>query len=343
MSNRRSRFRSGLSDSTKLTNCLNSLALLLAESPSHISLQIDGFRQNSQYLEDVTLTGSGTTGNVTFRRGPDDDRAASEQIQNILYEAQTAGAAGNGITIEYRAPVVAVAATATLDLTNDIVLTSVATGAARNTTTFTLQVLAAAANPSNTILANFTGTSSAITCTITPNDGTNNSVTPVDLTTAQLRELITTGSVAGKTVTVTDSSSLRALQTATGGGAANLADAGEGDGVVATFSGGVTGHAAQSVTVTGSAIVVYVASGVTTAAQIVSAITGSGPAVALVSATATGTGAETQTSPVAPINLQEGADAATLETYDKADIIEIKRLRNRKWLIVIDTNANPAA
>lgn len=129
-------------------------------------------------------------------------------------------------------------ATATLDLTSDITLTSVATGTARNTTTFTLQVAPAAANPTNTILADFTGTASAIVCTITPNDGTNNAATPVNLTTANLTELINTGSVTGKTVTVTDGSSLRALQTATGGNTTNLADGGEGDGVVATFANG---------------------------------------------------------------------------------------------------------
>ena len=133
-----------------------------------------------------------------------------------------------------------VAATAVLDLTNDITLTSAAAGTGRNTNTLTLQVAAAAANPTDTILADFTGTAAAIVCTITPNDGTNNGATPVNLTTAELVELINTGAVVGKTVTVTDASSLRNDQTATGGGAQNLADSGEGDGVVATFSGGTT-------------------------------------------------------------------------------------------------------
>lgn len=62
--------------------------------------------------------------------------------------------------------------------------------------------------------------------------------TPVSITTAELAELITTGAVAGKTVTVTDIGGIRALVTATGGGAQLLADAGEGDGKVATMSGG---------------------------------------------------------------------------------------------------------
>ncbi len=131
-----------------------------------------------------------------------------------------------------------VAATATLDLTNDITLTKVAL--AVNTGTFKVVVNAAAANPLATVLAVFTGTAAAIICTITPNDGTNNSATAVDLTTAELRELITTGAVSGKTVTITDVGSLRALQTAAGGGAAPLVAAGEGDDVTATFANGVT-------------------------------------------------------------------------------------------------------
>ena len=131
------------------------------------------------------------------------------------------------------------AATGVLDITNDITLTSVAKGTARNTTTFTLQVLTAAANPTNTILFAFTGTAAAIICTVTPNAGTNNTATPVPVTSADLVQLITAGIVTGKVPTITDLSSLRALQTATGGGSADLVDAGEGDGVVATFSGGL--------------------------------------------------------------------------------------------------------
>jgi hypothetical protein len=129
-------------------------------------------------------------------------------------------------------------ATATLDLTADITLTSVAQGRARNTNTFKTIVNAAAANPTNTILVSFTGTTAAIIATITPNDGTNNGSTAVNLTTAELVGLINTGVVAGKTITITDASSFRALQTATGGGAQNLVASGEGDDVTATFSNG---------------------------------------------------------------------------------------------------------
>lgn len=138
----------------------------------------------------------------------------------------------------YKGTLTYVAATAVANLTNDITYTSVAKGPARNTNTITIQVLAAAANPTNTVLVAFTGTAAAIVITVTPNNGTNNSATAVNLTTANLVQLINTGLVTGKTVTITDASSLRELQTATGGGAQNLADAGEGDAVVATFSAG---------------------------------------------------------------------------------------------------------
>lgn len=148
-----------------------------------------------------------------------------------------------------------VKATAVLNLTADITLTAASPSVARNTSTFTIQVLAAAANPTNTVLVAFTGTSAAITCTVTPNDGTNNSATPVDLTTAELVELVNTGAVVGKSITLTDASSLRALQTAAGGDATALADAGEGDGVSAAFAGGIDQiAAAEDVVISGPTI-----------------------------------------------------------------------------------------
>ena len=166
-------------------------------------------------------------------------KSIADSLLDVIIENQTQlNLALDKLDVDAASVTPAVAATATLNLTSDITLTSVATGAARNTNTFTVQVLAAAANPTDTILADFTGTAAAIVLTITPNDGTNNTLTPVDLTTAEMAELINSGVVVGKTVTVTDGSSLRALQTAVGGDATVLADAGEGDGVVGTFTGG---------------------------------------------------------------------------------------------------------
>jgi len=119
------------------------------------------------------------------------------------------------------------AATATLSITTPITLTSVAKGRTRNTNTFKTVVNAAAANPGEAVLVSFTGTSAAVVCTVTPDDG------GLTLTSQELVELINNGSVSGKDVTITDTSNLRALQTATGGSTANLAQVT----ITATFSG----------------------------------------------------------------------------------------------------------
>ena len=158
--------------------------------------------------------------NETFN----DMQAREKQLKKINFEA---------------AYIATVAASGSIATTTPIVVTAVTSGIAANGTTVTIQVEAAAANPTDTVLAVVTGTSAAIVITITPNDGTNNGATPVPLTTAELRELIATGDVVAKSMTVTDASSLLDEITATGGGADNLADSGEGDGEVATLSGGV--------------------------------------------------------------------------------------------------------
>jgi hypothetical protein len=169
-----------------------------------------------------------------------DKKSAAEMANDLPEIADDLQDAIDDAQADLDAYVAPVAAQAVLDLTADITLTSVALGAARNTNTFTIQVLAAAANADDKVLVDFTGTAAAIVCTVTPNDGTNNAATPVDLSTAQLAELLNSGAVVGKDIVLTDGSSLRALQTASGGGATALADAGEGDAVVGTFSGGVT-------------------------------------------------------------------------------------------------------
>lgn len=181
--------------------------------------------------------------------------------QSLTYTAVDDGTAGNDITIALTSPgsgthalavstvgpaisvslqsTAAVAASGALDLTADITLTSVATGAARNTTTFETIVSAAAANPTDTVLVTFAGSAAAITCTIVPNNGDNNGAVPVDLTTEELTELINTGAVVGVNVTLSDVSARRILQTATGGDTTPFAHGGEGDGVTATFANGV--------------------------------------------------------------------------------------------------------
>jgi hypothetical protein len=126
---------------------------------------------------------------------------------------------------------------ATLDLSTDIVLTDTVNRASRNGATFELVVEAAAANEDDEVLVSFTGTLDAIVCTVTPNDGTNNSATPVDLDEDELAELINTGAVVGKNIVLTDVDGLRTAQTATGGASSALASS---DDQVVSFASGVT-------------------------------------------------------------------------------------------------------
>lgn len=125
-------------------------------------------------------------------------------------------------------------ASGTLDIANDIVLTSTIKGDSRNNKTFELQVADPAANAGEAVLVAFTGTSDAVVCTVTPDDA------PLTLTSAELVELINTGLVNGKDVTITEGDNLRRLQTASGGGAQNLVKDGEGDNKTATFLGAPT-------------------------------------------------------------------------------------------------------
>src|SRR4051812_13115168 len=95
------------------------------------------------------------------------------------------------------------APTLSLATTSAIVLTKSTLGTSANSGTVTLQVLPAAANPTNKVLVSLTGTAAAIVITVTPNDGTNNTATPVDLTSAELKTLLDTGSQAKVTLTDT--------------------------------------------------------------------------------------------------------------------------------------------
>lgn len=193
---------------------------------------------------DITVTS--TTAGSTTPNGSTltvDVNAAAANPTDTVLAVVTGTAAATVITITpndgTNNVTPAVAATGSIATTTPIALTATVAGTAVNTNTLTIQVEAAAANPTDTILAVVSGTEAAAVLTITPNDGTNNGATPVDLTTAELAELINSNTVVGKTVTLTDASSWLDNYAATGGDATALADSGEGDGVTGTLTGGV--------------------------------------------------------------------------------------------------------
>jgi len=105
---------------------------------------------------------------------------------------------------------------------------------------------------------------------------------------------------------------------------------------IAYTAGGTAG--AEVVTVVGNAISVQIASGVSTATQIAAKINASAAALALISVAITGVGSNTQVTAAAAF-LAGGSD---LHTFNKADIIRIRRLRTKKYVIYLNASANPA-
>lgn len=95
---------------------------------------------------------------------------------------------------------------------------------------------------------------------------------------------------------------------------------------------------AETVGVASSAITVHMESGVSTATQIAAAILASAPASALVSVAITGTAGTAQVT----ASTTSLAGGSATEKYDNADIRMIKRLRTKKWLLIIGDAANPA-
>lgn len=137
--------------------------------------------------------------------------------------------------------------TGILDMTTDVTLTGDDYDSFLNGITYQTEVLAAAANPTDTVLiavtkADVGATSAKVTITITPNDGTNNGATPVGLTTAQLVLAINgavTGAYGGINVTFSGAAlAWLTYITASGGDATALANSGEGDSKPALMNGG---------------------------------------------------------------------------------------------------------
>ena len=127
-------------------------------------------------------------------------------------------------------------ATATLDCTADVILSSVEKNGQLNGLVVILIVAAAADNtPASTVLISTALVDNDLTITVTPDS------LPVALTTAQL-VLAINGSVSGTydsiPVDITDTGGYLALMKASGGGATALAASGEGDDATGAFWGG---------------------------------------------------------------------------------------------------------
>lgn len=208
MAFQRYRLRSELPDTNKLQAYLNKFAADLADGPdTRIVFEISGLDQfNSHDCSNVLITGTGTTNNIQFRRPGAPAAKAHGALGGLTFQADTAGTAGNAITVAY-----------------------------------------------------------------------------------------TTGATAGSEV----------------------------------------------VTVVGSAISVQIATGVSTQTQVKAALDAFSPAAALIDTTVT-SGATAVTAPAGPAAFSGGVTGPALESYDLADIENIRRLRTKKHLIVIKAGSNPA-
>lgn len=108
---------------------------------------------------------------------------------------------------------------------------------------------------------------------------------------------------------------------------------------VALTTGATAGS--EVVTVVGNAISVQIQSGVTTRTQLKAALDGNVGAAAKIDTSVTA-GATAVTAPVTATALSGGLDADALERYELSDIKSIRRLRTKKWLIILNQNADPA-
>lgn len=203
--------------------------------------------------------------------------AASKVIQDLTYTAQAAGSAGNDIQIEYLDTIAAVASQRDIQGIRYFAQTA---GVAGDNISITYVGGGTAGAESVNVVGN--------DIEVTIEDG----VSTVD----NIRSAII---ASGPAFALVDPVAIGAdadpqntqVQTFLQGGADAIGDAGN-----------------EVVTVDGNLIQVRLENGVSTATQVETAINGSAPALALVSVAVTGAGATAQTSPVAPTNLENGAD-----------------------------------
>jgi hypothetical protein len=102
--------------------------------------------------------------------------------------------------------------------------------------------------------------------------------------------------------------------------------------------GGTAGS--ETVLVTGTAIVVTLEAGVSTAADVLAVLEAETDVTDIVDL-AEIDGEQLQ-EVQAETNLSGGTDAAVEQSYDLADIRAIRRARTRKWVIELKSSANPA-
>lgn len=158
-----------------------------------------------------------------------------------------------------------------------------------------------------------------------------------DLGSVTIDETLGSGNITFKRPPLADVAGTLELQDITYTGAEGNAD--DNDVTISYVDDGTAGS--ETVSVVGTAITVHMEAGVSTATQIKAAFDAESDATDLASAAITGTAGDAQDAEPATA-LTGGVTGNTLETYDNADILMVKRLRTKKYLIIIKDAANPA-
>ncbi len=272
--------------------------------------------------------------------------AASKVIQDITYTAATAGVAGNSISVEYTDTAEAGAEAATVD-GNAI---SVAIKSGVSTATQVKAAIDGSVPALALVSAAITGTAGTAQVTAAPALlllGANGIglagaeiVTVVDnAISVKLQSGVSTATQVKAAIDASEDALELITATITGTAGTAQVSAAAAFLLLGAAAIGLAGF--EVVTVVSNAIEVRLQSGVSTANQVLAKLLLSAPAMALVDVTLTGTGSAAQNTS-GGTTLAGGEDAPMIEKYDLSDVMSIRRLRSRKWLIRFKSSADRA-
>lgn len=268
-------------------------------------------RYYGKNLESIAIDSSLSVGALVFESSgaePGVGSFAQLVIQDLTFDAVLQGTLGNDITIEYENYTAAVKASKVIQ---DLTYTADTAGAPGNSITI-------AYVDDGTAGAETVGVvGSAITVHMEAGVSTATQIKAAvdgDGSAAALVDIAISGTGSNPQTAV----SATALQ----GGSNAIGAAGS-----------------EVVTVLDKAIKVKLQNGVSTATQVKAAIDAEPSALDLVAVTISGTGSNAQTAPTGPTNL---AGADNIQTFDLADIVDIRRLRTKKYRIILKPGADPA-
>lgn len=299
----------------KKTELLQKCADLYAEKSSRVQVRIgDGGRiYKGNEVSALTIDPNASTDTIIIDTGSSEGGFGTKAlvaIQDLTYTADISGTDEDAVTIQYLQRIAAVKATRIIQ---DLTFTADAFGTGGNAISLTYVADGTAGSETVGVVGN--------AITVHMESGVS--------TATQIKAAVDASGPAAALVDTTISGTGSNAQTGPTG--PSLLTGG-------VNSSGLAGS--EVVAVTGNAITVRLESGVSTATQVKAAVDAFPAAAALVDVSITGTAGTGQTAPVSATHL---AGANNLRNFDKADILFIKRLRTKKYRIVLKASSDPAA